>query len=107
VIVYAGAIMVLILFVIMLLNLKEELRGHPTGKLQGLFGAVLGALLAMILIRAFLGVRGGFPVREAGYGTVESLGRELYGRFFYPFEVVSLLLVAAMVGAVLLAKRKL
>jgi NADH-quinone oxidoreductase subunit J len=107
VIVYAGAIMVLILFVIMLLNLKEEMGSHPTGRIQGALAPILGLLFALILVRSFLGVRGGFPPRGSGYGTVESLGRELYGRFFYPFEVVSLLLVAAMVGAVLLAKRKL
>lgn len=107
VIVYAGAIMVLILFVIMLLNLTQELRGHPSGKMQRVLAPVLGLLFFAILARGLLGHRGGFPARVSGYGTVEAVGRELYTRFFYPFEVVSLLLVAAMVGAVLLAKRRL
>jgi len=106
VIVYAGAIMVLILFVIMLLNLKQELRGQPSGFVARVLGPLLGILFAALLARAFLGVRGAFPPHEPGYGTVEAVGRELYTRFYYPFEVVSLLLVAAMVGAVLLAKRR-
>ncbi len=105
-IIYAGAIMVLILFVIMLLNLGEELAGRATGKVQRIVGPLLAALFVLILARSFLRVRGAFPERAPGYGTVEGLGRELYGRFFYPFEVVSLLLVAAMVGAILLAKKK-
>ena len=107
VIVYAGAILVLILFVIMLLNLREELRGRPSGAIQRSFGPLLGGLFAWIVARSLVRTPSGFPARSPGYGTVEALGRELYGRFFYPFEVVSLLLVAAMVGAVLLAKRRL
>jgi len=106
VIVYAGAIMVLVLFVVMLLNLPDEMRGRPSGPLQRFLGPVLALLFAAILAQAFLRFPGIFRAKEAGFGTVESVGRELYGRFFYPFEVVSLLLVVAMVGAVLLAKRK-
>lgn len=106
VIVYAGAIMVLILFVLMLLNLPDELRGHAAGSIQRWLAPTLAAAFAALLAQAFLGAAVAFPPREAGFGTIESLGRELYGRFFYPFEVVSLLLVVAMVGAVLLAKKK-
>ena len=106
VIVYAGAIMVLILFVVMLLNLPDELRGHPAGAIQRLLGPALGALFAALLAQSFLRASVVFPPRAQGFGTIEVLGRELYGRFFYPFEVVSLLLVVAMVGAVLLAKKK-
>lgn len=106
VIVYAGAIMVLILFVLMLLNLPDEMRGHPAGSIQRFLAPALGAAFAALLAQAFLRSSVAFPPGEAGFGTIESLGRELYGRFFYPFEVVSLLLVVAMVGAVLLAKKK-
>ena len=106
VIVYAGAILVLILFVIMLLNLPEELKGRPSGPVQRGLGGLLALLLFGILARAVLAVRSGLPGPAPGLGTVESVGRELYGKFYYPFEVVSLLLVAAMIGAVLLAKRK-
>ena len=62
----------------------------------------------MLLGRALLeGAVSPFPARPAGFGTVEAVGRELFSRFFYPFEVISLLLIVAMVGAVLLAKRRL
>ncbi len=106
VIVYAGAIMVLVVFVLMLLNLPEELRAKPVGSMQRVLGPLLVVAFAFLLVRSFASVPGGFPEKALGYGSVESVGRELYGRFFYPFEVVSLLLIVAMVGAVLLAKRK-
>ena len=109
VLVYAGAILVLILFVIMLLNLQRE---RQTVFSIGFFQRWLGPILAI----AFVGLiaagvaalpGGAFEPARAAYGSVTSVGTELFGRFFYPFEVISLLLVAAMVGAVLLAKRRL
>ena len=107
VIVYAGAIMVLILFVIMLLNLRQELRGRRSGALQRFAAPILGIALVVVLARAFRTVTGPFPAADLEYGTVGSVGRELFTRFWYPFEAISLLLVAAMVGAVLLAKKRL
>lgn len=108
VIVYAGAIMVLILFVIMLLNLREEVQPHPSGTFQRWL-APLGALAFALLVgRAMVaGVPGAFGAVPEGYGSAAAVGRELFLRFYYPFEAISLLLVAAMVGAVLLAKRRL
>lgn len=107
VIVYAGAIMVLILFVIMLLNLREERLPHPAGTFQKPLAVVLCAVLFVAIARAIW--RGGpasFPAVEAGYGSVKSVGDALFSSFWYPFEAISLLLVAAMVGAVLLAKKR-
>ena len=107
VIVYAGAIMVLILFVIMLLNLREEERGHPARRLQRILAPVASTLLGAVMGRAlWSSAPSEFPAKAVGYGTADALGKELFTRFFYPFEAVSLLLVVAMVGAVLLAKRK-
>ena len=107
VIVYAGAIMVLILFVIMLLNLRQELRGRETGMVQRLLGPLLAVALGVLLVRVlWRSVTVGFATPAPGFGTVASVGRELFGTFFYPFEAISLLLVAAMVGAVLLSKRR-
>jgi NADH-quinone oxidoreductase subunit J len=108
VIVYAGAIMVLILFVIMLLNLRQELRGRDSGLLQRMQGPLLAAALGVLLVRVlWRSVESGFAPSSPGFGTVASVGRELFSTFFYPFEAISLMLVAAMVGAVLLAKRRL
>jgi NADH-quinone oxidoreductase subunit J len=108
VIVYAGAILVLIVFVIMLLNLRDEARQRESGSIQRVVGPLLALAFAVLLGRALLsGAASPFPARPAGFGTVEAVGRELFTRFFYPFEVISLLLIVAMVGAVLLAKRRL
>ena len=107
VIVYAGAIMVLILFVIMLLNLREEERGHPARRIQRLLAPVASIVLGLVMGRALWSFAPStFPAKADGFGTADALGKELFTRFFYPFEAVSLLLVVAMVGAVLLAKRK-
>ena len=108
VIVYAGAIMVLILFVIMLLNLAEEVGPHPAGTFQRVLAPLATLVFAVVLGRAlFRSAPSTFPSAPEGFGTAAVLGRELFTRFYYPFEVISLLLVVAMVGAVLLAKRKL
>jgi NADH-quinone oxidoreductase subunit J len=108
VIVYAGAIMVLILFVIMLLNLAEEVGPHPAGTFQRVLAPAVTAVFAVVLGRAlWRDTPSAFPPPTEGFGTAAVLGRELFTRYYYPFEVISLLLVVAMVGAVLLAKRKL
>ena len=108
VIVYAGAIMVLILFVIMLLNLRQEMRGRDSGLFQRVLGPMLAVSLGLLLVRVlWTSVTSAFAPPSPEFGTVASVGRELFGTFFYPFEAISLLLVAAMVGAVLLAKRRL
>ena len=108
VIVYAGAILVLIVFVIMLLNLRDDARQRGSGSFQRWLAPLLALAFAAILGRAMMkGAGAGFAAPAGGFGTVDALGRELFTRFFYPFEVVSLLLIVAMVGAVLLAKRRL
>ena len=108
IIVYAGAIMVLILFVIMLLNLPEEARRPGSGMIQGVLGFVLAVAFALIVGRMIgSGVgEGGFESTSPGFGTVSGVGLDLFSKFFYAFEAISLLLVVAMIGAVLLAKRR-
>jgi NADH-quinone oxidoreductase subunit J len=109
VIVYAGAIMVLILFVIMLLNLQTEARRPRSGMIQGVLGfllaVALAGLLGVVMARGF--ESDGFTTASEGFGTAGALGLELFSSYFYPFEAVSLLLLVAMIGAVLLAKRRL
>jgi NADH-quinone oxidoreductase subunit J len=109
VIVYAGAIMVLILFVLMLLNVHDERHMGSSGFFQRCLGPLLALGFAAIVVSAvILPARGeSFPAAAEGFGTVEALGLDLFTRFFYPFEAISLLLIVAMIGAVLLAKRRL
>ena len=110
VIVYAGAIMVLIIFVIMLLNIKTETgrRGHHAIAGAGVLGIFLLFLTCWFLIKgSSAGVVG--PMNQAmieQVGHIELIGKALYTDFLLPFEVTSLLLLAAIIGAVILAKKK-
>jgi NADH-quinone oxidoreductase subunit J len=108
VIVYAGAIMVLILFVIMLLNLPLQSHRSP-GFFQRWLAPVLGLIFVITLGWALsTGVdASSFPEPSEGFGSVSSIGLTLFRQFFYAFEAISLLLVVAMIGAVLLAKKRL
>jgi NADH-quinone oxidoreductase subunit J len=109
VIVYAGAIMVLILFVIMLLNLPEEVRRPQSGFFQKWLGLIFSvALVAVLAVALKRGMAGAiYPDPSSQFGTIGALGTDLFTKFFYPFEAISLLLIVAMIGAVLLAKRRL
>jgi NADH-quinone oxidoreductase subunit J len=105
VIVYAGAIMVLFVFAIMvLIPGKEETGPDPRRATRVLalpVGAVLLVQLVLIVVR-----RGAAPVAPAQSGGVESLGRLLFTDFLFPFELTSVLLLAAMIGVLLLARRR-
>jgi NADH-quinone oxidoreductase subunit J len=113
VLVYAGAIMVLFLFVIMLLNLeKEQRRGmtrHGLQKVLGIFlGAVLLAQMGMIF-HSFLsgGQKGIFaPEKVAAMGNTETVARLLFTDYLLPFEITSVLLLVAIIGAIVLAKKQ-
>lgn len=108
VIVYAGAITVLIVFVIMLLNLHKEARGGP-GMLPLGLALVLGLLLVLLLGRAardFAPVTNGLAL-DPDFGSVAQIAEALFGNYFFPFEIVSLILLAGMIGAIMLAKRNL
>jgi len=114
VIVYAGAILVLFLFVIMLLNLghdyQEDLRGLPSM----IVGSVIFGVTAWLISRAFTSpttevVRGtGLLPAEAvaEHGAVGAVALPLFQDYVVGFEVTSLLLLAAIIGAILLAKRR-
>lgn len=111
VIVYAGAIVVLITFVIMLLNLQPEARGGP-GIVPVALTFLLGVALVYLLVTAVTGFApvpegAEVPALDQEFGSVKSIGDALFSVYFYPFLVVSLALLAAMAGAVILAKREL
>ncbi len=106
--VYAGAIMVLLLFVVMLLNLESDDFGPPRS-LRGV--SKLVGVLAAIAVAASLGVAlsGGLPAPAAvpdGFGGTRAMGRALFSEFVMPVETAGLLLLAAIVGAVILAKKR-
>ena len=110
VIVYAGAIMVLIIFVIMLLNVKAETAKRNSHAV--LSGAVIGLFVLFqtcwFLMKGSLTGQVGNMDRAmvVKTGHVELIGKALFTDFLLPFEITSLLLLAAIVGAVILAKKK-
>ncbi len=106
VIVYAGAIMVLFLFVIMLLNLNKETEPHKNIWLK-LSAAVASGLLLMVLVGSLRNAEmiSATNTFNPNVGLIENLGKTLFKEFLLPFEVASLLLLGAMVGAVLLGKK--
>ncbi len=112
IIVYAGAIMVLFLFVVMLLNLNKEMEPHKSSLIK-LAGVIASGILMLTLIGTFKGATE--QVVGAGLsdgmtynnqvGLVKNLGKVLFGEFLLPFEISSVLFLSAMVGAVMLGKR--
>ncbi len=107
VLVYAGAVMVPFLFVIMLLDLKDEERRKL--KQFGVVGGLLSVgAIAAILVRALLATRPGQDMpAPTTVGDTAVLGRLLFTDYLLPFEIVSILLLVAMVGAILLSKKDL
>lgn len=106
IIVYAGAIMVLFLFVIMLLNLNKETEPHKSVWLKT-SAAIASGLLLVVLVGS---LRGAEAINvtspfNTSIGLIENLGKTLFNEFLLPFEVVSILLLSAMVGAVMLGKK--
>ena len=110
VLVYAGAIMVLFLFVIMLLNLTELDLGARKPTLSRIVGGVaaLGLFAALAVAIARMPELGGTldAAGMASFGTLRAVGQDLYTRWLFPFEAVSLLLLVSMVGAVVVAKSR-
>jgi NADH-quinone oxidoreductase subunit J len=105
--VYAGAIVVVFLFVVMLLNLRRDVFSQRRERLIKVIGVVfaLGGAFAFLQL-----VPKSLPTVQAipdDFGSYAAVGRALYHDFVLPFEVSSLLLLAAIVGAVVLAKRRL
>jgi len=105
VMVYAGAVMVLFLFVIMLLDLKEEER-RKVKKLGLLAGLLSIGAIAGIFVKSLMAAQPGrgLPAPVAEGGTIP-LGKLLFTNYLLPFEIVSVLLLVAMVGVILLSKK--
>jgi NADH-quinone oxidoreductase subunit J len=107
-IVYAGAIMVLFLFVLMLLNLNKEVEAMTTRGAQ-LAAFIAGGSLFLVLITALkdtLILGQSYRDNDSQIGLVKELGNLLFSKYIVAFELTSILFIAAMVGAILLAKRE-
>ena len=110
VVVYAGAIVMLIIFVIMLLDLEQELQSG----LKLFYSKVIGGLLMVLFLLGIIySVAWKSPTGKVGSYTpdkvsanVKAVGEMLFTQYLFPFEIVSVLLVAAIVGAVILSKRR-
>jgi NADH-quinone oxidoreductase subunit J len=114
VLVYAGGIVVLYLFVVMLVNLKRQPEDHSSPQRRPWLGLALSAAVLAQLGAILVWGSYGMPVdlhtmqnTDLAVNNVESIGRLLYTDYLIPFEVASMLLLVAMVGAIILAKREL
>jgi len=112
VLVYAGAILVLFLFVVMLLNVKVESAGES---FQDTWPAVIplaitlaGFIMVTLIGSGMDGIKGEWtPQAVEAIGNSQAIGRVLYTDFLFPFEAASVILLVAMIGAIVLAKKRL
>ena len=109
IIVYAGAIMVLFLYILMMLNLNKEDESKKSGALK-----FIGVFTAGLLLIGILGVFRGIEQKhvvvanvDKGVGLTKNLGRLLFNEYVLPFELASILILAGIVGAVLIGKKDL
>ncbi len=101
-----GAVVVLTLLVIVSVNIKESnLPEEPVKFRWMLLSALLVAPLAVLIYRALTHMHHGWAKTEEGYGSLKMMGLVLFHDWVLPFEIVSLLLLAAMVGAIVIARK--
>lgn len=107
IVVYAGAIMVLFLFVIMLMDLNENTEPQRTW-LSKIIAAVAGGVMLFVLVGSLKGAGelGLTQYGNAQIGMVKNLGMVLFNDFLFPFEIASVLLLAALVGAIMIGKKE-
>ncbi len=105
VLLYAGAVLVLFLFVIMLLNLEREALARARVFTSVAVGSLAALLLLYQLVRLFTRSSGLQPSTTMPNSTVEAIGAQLFDTYLLPFELTSFLILAAIIGAVTLAKR--
>jgi NADH-quinone oxidoreductase subunit J len=107
IIVYAGAIMVLFLYVIMMLNLNKDIEPHKKN-IPKVVAVVSACLLMLVMIASLRTADAAMlpAARNANVGLVENLGKVLFREYMLPFELSSILFLAGMVGAVFLSKKE-
>ena len=108
VLVYAGGIMVLFLFVIMLVNLKDDLgsRVRLHASVSGALGVMVAALILYVYSRGLAPAAAAGPSALSEGGNLQLVGWSLFRDYVLPFEVASILLLVAMIGAIVLARQK-
>lgn len=106
IIVYAGAIMVLFLFVVMLMNLNADSEPTRNVRLQAV-GILSGGSLLLIILSALMkdGGNNAVQMRIGDEGLISNLGKVLFTNYVLPFEIASVLFLSAMVGAVVIGKK--
>ena len=107
IIVYAGAIMVLFLYVIMMLNLNRDTEPNKSNLVKGA-AVITGCLLMLVLVVSLKGVDH-LPAHDRAnndVGLIKNLGTILYNQYMAPFEISSVLFLASMIGAVMLGKKE-
>ncbi|MDH4162241.1 MAG: NADH-quinone oxidoreductase subunit J [Nitrospirota bacterium] len=105
-IVYAGAILILYLFVVMLLNVDRESKSDRANRFWPwivAFGLVIFAEIGLLVARGSFPLEGGQIMNKTG---IKELGIDLYTKYLVPFEIASVILLVGLVGAVMLAKKK-
>ena len=108
VIVYSGAIMILFLFTVMLMNLNKENEVHKP-RITRLGAIVMFCLMCLVLIAIFINSKpivGEYVTTGEDYQSIKVLGKVLLNEYMVPFEFASVLLLVAMIGAVLLSKKE-
>jgi len=106
IIVYTGAIMVLFLYVIMLMNLNADVEPQK-GRLLQLAGVIAGGILFLVVLAALKSATL-LPLEKASsdIGLIKNLGRTLFTQFVLPFEISSVLFLSAMIGAIVIGKKE-
>ena len=108
IIVYSGAIMILFLFTIMLMNLNKEDEVHKP-RITRLGAIVVFCLLSVVMIAIFINsktIMGEYDMTGEDYQSIKKLGKVLLNEYMVPFEFASILLLVAMIGTVLLSKKE-
>ncbi len=105
VLIYGGAILVLFLFVIMMLNIRHADLGSDMVKTIKPWGWIFGLVLLAEMVWVSMGVSSRMSAVGPEFGSVPEVAMLLYTKFIYPFELTSILLLAAIVGAVIMAKK--
>lgn len=108
IIVYTGAIMILLLFTLMLMNLNKdhEPKKHIASRIAATIAACLSAIVLLAVVIKSNVIITSSPLSDTGFQTVRVIGEVLLNEYLVPFEFTSILLIASMIGAVLISKRE-